>query len=182
MGFCLFNNIALAARHAQGTAQPDAHPDRRLGRAPRQRHPGHLLRRPGGDVLQHSSLRHGLLSRHRRGGRDRQRQGPGLYAQRAQSASARRARIITRRSAGRWRRRPTRSSRSWCSSVPASTPMRGTRSARSGWRSRISPTLTRAVLDVARTHAKGRLVSCLEGGYNPDALAESVQAHLDHLL
>jgi acetoin utilization deacetylase AcuC-like enzyme len=37
-------------------------------------------------------------------------------------------------------------------------------------------------LEVARTHAEGRLVSCLEGGYNVDALAESVQAHLEVLL
>jgi acetoin utilization deacetylase AcuC-like enzyme len=42
--------------------------------------------------------------------------------------------------------------------------------------------LTRQVLDVARTHARGRVVSCLEGGYNLDALAESVQAHLEQLL
>jgi acetoin utilization deacetylase AcuC-like enzyme len=42
--------------------------------------------------------------------------------------------------------------------------------------------LTRQVLDVARTHAGGRLVSCLEGGYNLQALAESVQAHLEELL
>ena len=43
-------------------------------------------------------------------------------------------------------------------------------------------TLTRQVVDVARTHAGGRLVSCLEGGYHLDALAESVQAHLEVLL
>jgi acetoin utilization deacetylase AcuC-like enzyme len=42
--------------------------------------------------------------------------------------------------------------------------------------------LTRQVLDVARTHAGGRLVSCLEGGYDLQALAESVQAHLEALL
>ncbi|HYT94298.1 MAG TPA: histone deacetylase [Gemmataceae bacterium] len=42
--------------------------------------------------------------------------------------------------------------------------------------------LTQHVLDVARTHSAGRLVSCLEGGYDPDALAESVQAHLSELL
>lgn len=42
--------------------------------------------------------------------------------------------------------------------------------------------LTQQVLEVAKTHAKGRLVSCLEGGYNLDALAESVQAHLETLL
>jgi acetoin utilization deacetylase AcuC-like enzyme len=43
-------------------------------------------------------------------------------------------------------------------------------------------TLTREVLDVARTHAHSRLVSCLEGGYDLAALAESVEAHLQELL
>jgi acetoin utilization deacetylase AcuC-like enzyme len=43
-------------------------------------------------------------------------------------------------------------------------------------------TLTRQVLEVAKTHAKGRLVSCLEGGYNVDMLAESMEAHLKELL
>jgi acetoin utilization deacetylase AcuC-like enzyme len=43
-------------------------------------------------------------------------------------------------------------------------------------------TLTRLVLDIAKTHSKGRLVSCLEGGYNLDALAESVQCHLEELI
>jgi acetoin utilization deacetylase AcuC-like enzyme len=42
--------------------------------------------------------------------------------------------------------------------------------------------MTRQVLDVARTHAGGRLVSCLEGGYNIEVLAESVQTHLEELL
>jgi acetoin utilization deacetylase AcuC-like enzyme len=42
--------------------------------------------------------------------------------------------------------------------------------------------LTKGVLEVARTHANGRVVSCLEGGYHLDALAESVQAHLEELL
>ncbi len=42
--------------------------------------------------------------------------------------------------------------------------------------------LTRLVLQVADTHAHGRLVSCLEGGYDLQALAESVQVHLEELL
>ena len=42
--------------------------------------------------------------------------------------------------------------------------------------------LTWQVLDVAKTHARGRLVSCLEGGYDLAALAESVEAHLKELL
>jgi acetoin utilization deacetylase AcuC-like enzyme len=43
-------------------------------------------------------------------------------------------------------------------------------------------TMTKQILDVAKTHAKGRLVSCLEGGYNLEVLAEAVQAHLECLL
>lgn len=38
--------------------------------------------------------------------------------------------------------------------------------------------ITGRVLDVARRHAKGRIVSMLEGGYNLDALARSVEEHL----
>jgi acetoin utilization deacetylase AcuC-like enzyme len=44
------------------------------------------------------------------------------------------------------------------------------------------PTLTRRVLEVAKAHAKGRLVSCLEGGYNVETLGELVRAHLEELL
>jgi acetoin utilization deacetylase AcuC-like enzyme len=43
-------------------------------------------------------------------------------------------------------------------------------------------TLTQEVLEVAKVHAKGQVVSCLEGGYHLEALAESVQAHLEQLL
>ncbi len=42
--------------------------------------------------------------------------------------------------------------------------------------------LTREVLEVAKVHAGGRVVSCLEGGYDLDALAASVQVHLEGLL
>ena len=42
--------------------------------------------------------------------------------------------------------------------------------------------MTKRVLEVARRHAGGRLVSCLEGGYDLEALAASVQAHLEELL
>lgn len=38
--------------------------------------------------------------------------------------------------------------------------------------------LTRVVKDVADRHARGRIVSSLEGGYIPDALARSVEAHI----
>jgi acetoin utilization deacetylase AcuC-like enzyme len=41
--------------------------------------------------------------------------------------------------------------------------------------------LTRVVRGVANVHAKGRIVSVLEGGYNPQALAECVDIHLREL-
>jgi acetoin utilization deacetylase AcuC-like enzyme len=42
--------------------------------------------------------------------------------------------------------------------------------------------LTQMVLDVASVHAGGRVVSLLEGGYNPPILAECVAAHLGRLI
>jgi acetoin utilization deacetylase AcuC-like enzyme len=42
--------------------------------------------------------------------------------------------------------------------------------------------LTRCLLDVANSHAEGRLVSVLEGGYNPEALIDCVVIHLEELL
>ncbi len=42
--------------------------------------------------------------------------------------------------------------------------------------------LTKEVREVASAHAGGRLVSCLEGGYHWQATADSVRAHLGELL
>jgi acetoin utilization deacetylase AcuC-like enzyme len=42
--------------------------------------------------------------------------------------------------------------------------------------------LTKIVRDVAAVHAEGRIVSVLEGGYNPPVLAECVDVHLRGLL
>src|SRR3990167_8243331 len=38
--------------------------------------------------------------------------------------------------------------------------------------------ITQRIKEVAQRHAKGRIVSCLEGGYDLSALARSVEAHL----
>ena len=43
-------------------------------------------------------------------------------------------------------------------------------------------TLTRCVLNVADKYADGKTVSVLEGGYNPDALSECIEIHLEELL
>ena len=42
--------------------------------------------------------------------------------------------------------------------------------------------MTRAVRDWARSTCKGRIVSCLEGGYNLRTLGETVRAHVTELL
>jgi acetoin utilization deacetylase AcuC-like enzyme len=42
--------------------------------------------------------------------------------------------------------------------------------------------LTQTVLAIAREHAGGRVVSLLEGGYHPQRLAESVEVHLAELV
>ena len=42
--------------------------------------------------------------------------------------------------------------------------------------------VTDRLLDVARTHAAGRVVSVLEGGYDLDALAASAAAHVERLM
>ena len=38
--------------------------------------------------------------------------------------------------------------------------------------------MTDRIMEVAKRHSQGRIVSCLEGGYNLDALAASVEAHV----
>ena len=38
--------------------------------------------------------------------------------------------------------------------------------------------ITSRIMDVARQHANGRIVSCLEGGFNLGALARSAEAHI----
>ena len=43
-------------------------------------------------------------------------------------------------------------------------------------------TLTSVVRSVAADHAAGRVVSVLEGGYNPPVLADCVALHLEGLL
>lgn len=42
--------------------------------------------------------------------------------------------------------------------------------------------ITAKVMEVAQKHAQGRIVSCLEGGYNLSALARSVAAHVRTLI
>ena len=63
MGFCLYNNVAVAAAHAP-IARRVAGGYRRLRRAPRQRHAGDVLCRPVRPLHLHPPVP--VLSRHRR--------------------------------------------------------------------------------------------------------------------
>ena len=56
-------------------------------------------------------------------------------------------------------------------------PLSGVRVTQSGF-----VEMTRRVMDIAGTHAGGRLVSVLEGGYNLEGLAACVEVHLRALL
>jgi acetoin utilization deacetylase AcuC-like enzyme len=38
--------------------------------------------------------------------------------------------------------------------------------------------ITEQLMDIAQRHSRGRIVSCLEGGYNLSALGRSVEAHV----
>jgi acetoin utilization deacetylase AcuC-like enzyme len=42
--------------------------------------------------------------------------------------------------------------------------------------------MTRSVLDIANTYSDGKVVSALEGGYNPGAVAECVEKHVQELM
>ncbi len=42
--------------------------------------------------------------------------------------------------------------------------------------------ITAKIMEVAGKYSKGRIVSCLEGGYNLSALARSVAAHVRTLI
>ena len=46
------------------------------------------------------------------------------------------------------------------------------------WREDDFAWLTHRLCDLADRHARGRVVSCLEGGYDLDALQASVAAHV----
>jgi acetoin utilization deacetylase AcuC-like enzyme len=56
-------------------------------------------------------------------------------------------------------------------------PLSDTRVTEGGYRA-----MTRALLDLSRRRCGGRLVSVLEGGYELGALARSAQAHVEELL
>ena len=174
MGFCLFNNVAVAAAALAEAGRAGA--DRRLRRPPRQRHPGHLLRRQAGDLRVVPPV--AALPGHRVGAGDRRRRGAGAHGQRAGPARARPATCTGPRS--------TRSSAPLAVEVGATWLLIS-----AGFDAHRADPLTELALtsgdyadmtaDLAELVEPGRVLAFLEGGYDLEALRDSTAAALGAL-
>jgi acetoin utilization deacetylase AcuC-like enzyme len=181
MGFCLFNNIALAARHAKA-----AHGLTRLLIVDWDVHHGNGTQDifyEDGEVFFFSIHRYGQGFYPGTGARDETGRGKGLgytrnvpiafgtsrkeYLDRFKKALEEAANKI----------KPELVLVSAGFDAHAQDPIGSL-----GLEVEDFQCLSFMVLEVARAMAKGRLVSCLEGGYKVDRLAECVQAHLEELL
>ena len=166
MGFCLFNNIAIAAaRLLAAGIRAGRHP--RLGRAPRQRHAGRVLRRAPGALRLGAPVaalsRQRLLHRVRRGG------GGGVHGQRA-AAGGRGRRRLRERVRRRVRARSCVSSRRRrSSSPPARTSTASTRSATCASTEAGFAQMALRCVRLAQELCEGRLAFVLEGGYDSAA-------------
>jgi acetoin utilization deacetylase AcuC-like enzyme len=181
MGFCLFNNIALAAHHARIVHQLE-----RIVIVDWDVHHGN-----GTQDIFYADGRTNFLSIHRYGGgfypgtgaADETGTGPGLggtlnvplrYGTPRQEYLARFTQALESFAA---RMRPQLILVSAGFDAHRADPVGSL-----GLEAEDFATLTRKVLDVAGVHCRGRVVSCLEGGYDLQALAESVKLHLETLL
>jgi acetoin utilization deacetylase AcuC-like enzyme len=177
MGFCLFNNIALAARHAR-----DKHGLSRILIVDWDVHHGNgtqdiFYEEP--TVCFFSIHRYGNGFYPGTGGADETGRGPGLGhiinapvrygTSRKEYLASFRAHL--EKAAGKLKPELVLLSAGF--DAHARDPIGSL-----GLETEDFITLTKEVLDVAKTHAQGRLVSCLEGGYDLTALADSVEAHL----
>ena len=112
MGFCLFNNVAIAARTGDRRAGAGSRADRRLGRASLQRHAG----RPSGRMNRWACFPF-IARRSIRARATKTKRVPakGLGTTRnLPVAFGTPRREYVRGSPTNWRRSPTRSGRNWC--------------------------------------------------------------------
>ena len=179
MGFCLFNNVAIAAQMALAEFGLD-----RVLVVDWDIHHGNgtqasFYQEPRVGYL--SIHRDSVLSRHRGGGRDRYRRRPGNHAQPAGPL-----RHFARGVPGRF----TDALETFAAKLKPQLVL-----VSAGFDThRLDPVgslgletedfvpLTDLVLDAADAYAEGRLVSVLEGGYDPPILADSVAAHLGEMI
>ncbi len=181
MGFCLFNNVALAASHAR-----QAHGLTRILIVDWDVHHGNGTQDiffAEREVLFYSIHRYGLGFYPGTGGASETGTGPGLgytlnvpirYGMTRQDYHATFSQTLAKAADAF---KPELVLLSAGFDAHARDPIGSL-----GLETEDFAALTREVLDVAKTHAGGRLVSCLEGGYDVTALAESVEAHLRELL
>ncbi|MEX2317750.1 MAG: histone deacetylase [Pirellulales bacterium] len=179
MGFCLFNSIAVAARVAT-----DEHSLDRLVIVDWDVHHGNATQ----DTF-YSDGRVGFFSAHRwpfypgTGSADETGSGDGLGATRnlplafGTPRGEYKARFIADLEAFAERIRPQLVLVSAGFDAHRADPVGSL-----GLEVEDFADLTRAVLDVAAVQAGGRVVSVLEGGYNPPVLAECVETHLRGLM
>ena len=93
MGFCLFSNIAIAARYRTADVWAPKNRHRRFRRPPRQRHPGRPRIRSQHPLHQPASAPRHALPRQRTRVGNRRWQGPGVHAQSPLPTRRRRRRI-----------------------------------------------------------------------------------------
>jgi acetoin utilization deacetylase AcuC-like enzyme len=179
MGFCLFNNVAVAARTAI-----DEHGLERVLIVDWDVHHGN-----GSQDMFYADGRVGFFSSHRwpfypgTGTSDETGTGPGLGATRnlpfafGTPRDEFRARFTTELEDFASRMRPQLVLVSAGFDAHRTDPVGSL-----GLEVEDFAELTKVVVEIAKVHAGGRVVSLLEGGYNPPVLAECVETHLRGLM
>lgn len=179
MGFCLFNHIALAAEHAQAY-----HKLERILIVDWDVHHGN-----GTQDIFYSDPHVMFFSIHRypfypgSGAADETGMGPGLGFTRNEpiafgtSREVYRARFEKALTESAAKIRPQLVLISAGFDAHAEDPIGSL-----GLEIEDFATLTQSVIDVAKTHCAGRIVSLLEGGYNVPIFAKCIEAHLKVLI